>query len=108
MTYPVFLTRNAQRNVRGILSYLKQRSKRGAEAWHGRWMEVLNILKTTAGGCSLAIESGDHAIELRQTTFKTRHGLPYRAVFIVRDGECLILHVRGPGQDLIPPDEIGI
>ena len=108
MRYAVFLTSNAQRNVRGILSYIKQSSRRGAETWRRRWMEVLDLLRTTAGGCSLAAESADHDIELRQIVFKTRHGLPYRAVFLVRNDECLILHVRGPGQDLIPPDEIGI
>lgn len=106
MRYSVSLTRNARRNVRGILSYLRERSHQGAQAWYQRWMEVLDLLETCAGSCGLAPEDADYPVHLRQMTFKTRRGLPYRAVFIVRDNECLILHVRGPGQDLIHPDDL--
>lgn len=108
MTYSVQLTANAQRNLREILSYLKEHSPSGAAAWYRRWLDVLDSLETVAGGCGPTAESPGHDVDLRQINFKTRRGLPYRAIFTLRDDECLILHVRGPGQDLVSPDEMRI
>ncbi len=106
MRYSVYLTANAQRNVRAILRHLKRQSPMGAASWLRRWTETLTVLEVTAGSCSVAPESDDHPATIRQVIFKTRSGLPYRAVFTIRDEKCLILHVRGPGQSLIPPDDM--
>ena len=108
MTYSVQLTANAQRNLRGILSYLQEHSPSGAATWYRRWLDVLDSLESAAGGCGPAVESPDHDVDLRQIIFKTRRGLPYRAIFTLRDDECLILPVRVPGQDLVSPDEMRI
>lgn len=108
MTYSVQLTANAQRNLRQILSYLQKHSPSGAAAWYRRWLDVLHSLESVAGDCGPAAESPDHDVDLRQIVFKTRRGLPYRAIFTLRDDECLILHVRGPGQDLVSLGEMRI
>ena len=108
MTYSVQLTANAQRNLRRILSYLQEHSPSGATTWYRRWLDVLHLLGSVAGGCGPAAESSDHDVDLRQIVFKTCRGLPYRAIFLLRDNNCLILHIRGPGQDTVSPDGMGI
>jgi hypothetical protein len=55
---------------------------------------------------SFAPESNDHPEPIYQVIFKTRRGRPYRALFVVRDRTVFILHVRGPGQDFVAPNEI--
>ena len=47
-----------------------------------------------------------HRDEIRQRIFKTRRGLPYRILFVVRGDVIYLLHVRGPGQDLMAPEEM--
>lgn len=56
--------------------------------------------------CGLAPESENHRDEIRQRIFKTRRGLPYRILFVVRGDVIYLLHVRGPGQDIMAPDEM--
>jgi hypothetical protein len=38
--------------------------------------------------------------------FKTRHGRTYRLLYVVRGDLIYLLHVRGPGQDLMGDDEV--
>ncbi len=49
-------------------------------------------------------------MSLKQAFFRTRRGRSYRAVFVIVGDivgdEVRILRVRGPGQELIEPDEI--
>ena len=33
-------------------------------------------------------------------------GKAYRAIFIIEDDLVLVTHVRGPGQDIVPPHEL--
>ena len=54
----------------------------------------------------IAPEAAGASEEVRQLTFKTRKGLWYRLLFIVRDDKVFVLHVRGPGQDLMAQTEI--
>lgn len=54
----------------------------------------------------MAVESEGRQRDVRQVIFKTRHGREYRALFAIMDETVVILHLRGPGQDLLDPDEI--
>jgi toxin ParE1/3/4 len=106
MSYQVRLTSRAERDVDGILAWLRQHSPQGAAAWFGRWNDVIQDLSAMAGNYDLAPENDSHDIEIRHVLFKTRRGKKYRALFIIRESQVYIIHVRGPGQDLIPPEEI--
>ena len=106
MTFHVELTENAERNVDEILCYIVERSLRGATAWWNCWRDVVEDLSETADQKAFAPESEDHGEDIYHVIFKTRRGLPYRALFIIRDRTVFILHVRGPGQDLVSEDEL--
>ncbi len=45
--------------------------------------------------------------ELRQMLFKTRRGNTYRTLFVIRKFAVHVVAVRGTGQDLVTPDELG-
>lgn len=108
MRFRVFLTTSAKQNVRGVLRWIQERSRSGAEAWYRRWQRVLKDLGESADTYGAAPEDDDHDESIRQVVFKTRRGLPYRALFVVRGKDVFVLHVRGPGQDLMSPDEIDL
>lgn len=108
MSFRVDLTYRAERDVDHILSYLTKRSPQGATTWADRWDEVLSDLATNARQKSLAPENDDHDEVLHHVVFKTRHGRKYRAIFVIRGNLVFVPHVRGPGQDRVPPDEMSI
>ncbi len=60
------------------------------------WLEV------NAASCGLAPESELFPEEIRQYFFKTRRGRPYRLLITITNSQVQLLHVRGPGQDLLP------
>jgi plasmid stabilization system protein ParE len=96
----------AERDVDHILAWLGQRSPQGAAAWHQAWKDTVYQLRTSAGAFGLAPEDEDQELEIRQVTFRTRSGKDYRALYTIRGNDVFIMHVRSPGQDLIPPDEL--
>jgi plasmid stabilization system protein ParE len=106
MTFRVHLTGAAREDVRGILRWINERSPAGAQAWFRRWREALKALRHRADELALAPESEGHDEAIRQFIFRTRRGRPYRALFVVRGNTVFVLHVRGPGQDLLRPDEL--
>jgi plasmid stabilization system protein ParE len=106
MTFSVTVTSSAKQNVRSIIRWIEERSRSGAETWYRRWLEVLKRLGESGGTFGIAPEDEDHEETIYQVIFKTRRGLPYRALFIVRGNQLYVLHVRGPGQDLMSPDEV--
>ena len=108
MTYRVRLTARAERDVDRILAWLAGRSPQGAATWYRRWQDVIDHLGLHAVSCPTAPENDDHEDEIRHVIFKTRRGRKYRVLFVVRDDLALIVHVRGPGQDLIATDEMGL
>ena len=63
-----------------------------------RWLRVLN--------CELAPEDEFVDEEIRQAFFQTRRGQRYRVLFTVIDNEVRVLHIRGPHQRLLRPDEL--
>jgi plasmid stabilization system protein ParE len=105
MKFRVILTDAAKSDIRAILHWLEPRSPAGAEAWYRKWLEVLDALSDRADALGLAPESDDHPEPIRQILFKTKRGRFYRALFAVREREVFVLHVRGPGQDLVQSQE---
>ena len=106
MTYRAGLTYRAERDLDHILAWLVERSPAGAAAWLRRWQEVIDELRRKADRCQLAPENDDHDEEIRHVIFKTRRGRKYRALFVIRGEFVLVIHVRGPGQDLVSPNEM--
>ena len=106
MTFRVHLTDAAKADIHAILRWIEKRSPAGAETWYRRWLQALETLGQRADALGLAPESEDHSESIHQVIFKTKHGRPYRALFAVRKSDVFVLHVRGPGQDFLRPEEL--
>ena len=106
MTCNIILQPNAQADVDRIIGYLAERSPEGAAAWCKAWDSLLAELRDRAESFGLAPESSYYEDEIRQAFFKTRRGRTYRAMFVVVYDTVHVIHVRGPGQDLVSPDEL--
>lgn len=106
MKFRVRLTDAAKSDVRSILSWIEERSPAGAEAWFHSWLDALKTLGERGDSLGTAPEREDHEEPIRQLLFKTRKGRRYRALFVVRETEVFVLHVRGPGQDLLSPSDL--
>jgi plasmid stabilization system protein ParE len=106
MKFTVTITAAAKRDLRSILRWIEAGSRSGAEAWFRRWQQMLDRLREAGDTFGLAPEDADHQEAIHQVVFKTRRGLPYRALFIVRGTLVYVLRVRGPGQDDVPPEDL--
>ena len=106
MKFHVELLPQAQRNLDHILTRLKKQSPQGAENWHNRWIQLLDTLEASAEAFGRAPEDEDHEATIQQSTFKTGQGRRYRVLFTIRNNTVFVLHIRGPGQSLVHPDEM--
>ena len=108
MSTEVELSFRAEKDLDDILAWIASRSPQGARMWLARWKEVCRLLSERPETCLLAPENSDHEEDIRQIVFKTRSGRKYRALFVIRGNRVFITNLRGPGQDLVPPDELAV
>jgi plasmid stabilization system protein ParE len=106
MKFHAQLTWRAERDIDQQLAWLHERSPQGAANWLRVWDQTFATLKSSADQNSLAPESEGQPIEIRQILFHTRKGRDYRALFTIERDTVYVMHVRGPGQDLVSPDQL--
>jgi plasmid stabilization system protein ParE len=99
MSHSLNVTSRARRDISVIMRYITERSKRGADSWYRKLGQTLDSIVAMPESFGLAPEDEDHDETIRQAIFKTRKGLPYRAIFLVRGSEVFVVHVLGSGQD---------
>ena len=105
-SYDIVVLELASRDVQEQFDYLRQRSPTGAESWYEVYLSALENLKLDPLGPGVAPENYQVEDEVRQVLFKTRRGFPYRILYTIVASEVRILRVRGPGQDLLGPQEL--
>lgn len=108
MSTEVELSLRAEKDLDDILAWIASRSPQGARMWLARWKEVCRLLSEQPESCLLAPENSDHEEEIRHIVFKTRSGRKYRVLFVIRGNRVFVTNLRGPGQDLVPPDELAV
>lgn len=106
MSYTVVVLPRARDQITGIVQWLAEHSPEGAARWLVAYDEAVDRLADHAGDCGLAPEDEYVTLTIRQILFKTRRGQTYRALFTIEDSKVRILAVRGPGQELVPPEEL--
>lgn len=105
--FRVEVTETAERDVHIILSWLSERSPKGAVTWYQAWEAAIEFLSVNPQAASLAPENRDHEEEIRHWPFKTTQGYRYRALLIVRNQVVYITNVRGTGQQRVTSEELG-
>ena len=106
MSYRVVVMPAAEREFQALYDWIAIRSREGAGRWANAYFAALSRLAFNPEGYGLAPEGEDHPETIRQFLFKTRSGLTYRAIFAISDDQVFVLHVRGPGQAVMRPEEI--
>lgn len=107
MTYDVAILPTARSDLRRILHWIGRRSPRGAARLLVAFENRLRELGERPASFGLAPESAHVGREIREFFFKTPRGQRYRGVFHILGETVEVLHVRGPGQDLLAQDELG-
>ena len=105
MNYRIELTRAAKADRTSCFDFINARNPEGAIAWLAAFEDAVEALLTEPH-YGEAPESQHHDETIRQKMFKTRHGRTYRILYLVREKVIYLLHVRGPGQDTMPRNEI--
>jgi plasmid stabilization system protein ParE len=106
MKVKVELLWRAERDVDHILLWLNERSPEGAANWLRVWDKTFAILESSADKYGFAPENEGHVLEIRQILFHTSKGRDYRALYTIRGNIAYVMHIRAPGQDLVPPEKL--
>lgn len=107
MRFQIKVLRRADRDVDRILWWFsnQQKSPSGAATWFRSYEAALQRLSEFADSQSLSPESEYATHDVRHALFKTRRGRVYRILFTIVGDEARVLHVRGPGQNLVSVDQ---
>lgn len=110
MGFQIRLMASAEQEVDQIVHWIaiERQAPAGAEAWLAAYNAALDRLCRSPKSCPIAPESDFVPQEIRQVLFKTRRGRTYRALFMIDERDVVVLHVRGPRQNLMSPGEINL
>lgn len=106
MNYSVVILPEAEQDAHHIYRWIAERSVDGADRWYDRFLASLHRIAADAKICGLAPENEHVEQEIRQLLFKTPKGLRYRVLLTIVETTVYVLHVRGPGQRLVAPDDM--
>jgi hypothetical protein len=106
MSFQVRSLRRAEQSYNQLLGDIAERSKVGATDWAKSFDRALARLEESPDTFPCAAESELVEMDVRDIFFKTRRGLVCRILFTIRGRDVLVLHVRGPGQNLLRPDQL--
>ena len=98
MTYTVVTLPEAEADFQTLYEYIVVRSPKGAQVWANAFSEALERLARDPTIYTLAPESTDVDIDVRQIMFKTRQGNPYRIIFTIRGEKVFLMAIRGYHQ----------
>ena len=107
MKFRLVITRRAILDRDACFEFIHQANADAALRWLNAFDDAVRAI-SFAPHSGFAPEAKDLDEEIRQKLFKTRHGRPYRILFLIRGKLIYILHVRGPGQNLMTPEEIAV
>ena len=105
MSYTVIVLPEAEQDADRIYQWIAERSPAGARRWYEQFLAAIRGVASNPKTHGLAPESDRVEREIRQLFFRTRRGLRYRVLFTVTELTVYVLHVRGPGQRLLGPDD---
>ena len=104
--FTVNILPRAEQDFESLYLWIYEQSPSGAASWFNAYQQSLTSLETQPTSHSLAPEDEHHAEEIRQLLFRTPRGKTYRALFTIREDQVYLLHLRGPGQDVMTAEDI--
>lgn len=106
MRYRVLLTDKAEADVDAVLRWFhEQRATVAGQRWLSRLMTKLDTLETRPERFTVAAESEDIGIEIRELLFGKRQGI-YRILFRIDKRNVYILRVWRGARDRVSPGDL--
>lgn len=106
MTYRVRLTDQAESDVDSVLRWFhEQRATSAGERWFSRLLDEIDTLERHPERCSIAAESEDLRLEIRELLFGKRHGV-YRILFQIEKRTVYVLRVWHGARDRLSADDL--
>ena len=106
MGFRVRLTRDAEADFERRLTTLAERSPEAARRLNVRFEKALLRLREFPLSCGLAYESPAFPVEIRHLLFGSPPKRRYRALFMIRGDEVVILAIRAPGEAPVQPRDV--
>ena len=100
------MTEAAEADLEQRITSLAERSPGAALRLNGRFNKALFRLRDYPLSCGLAHESHAFPEQLWHLLFGASSKRKYRALFVVRDNEVIILAIRAPGENDVSPGDI--
>ena len=106
MAFKVILTERAERDVDSVLRWFHdQRATEAGSRWFAQLMSRLDTLEQHPDRCSLAVESEDVGLEIRELLLGRRR-FQYRILFSISARTGTILRVWHSSRDAITRDDV--
>jgi plasmid stabilization system protein ParE len=105
MTYKVIIQPPAAQDIEAAYLYIQASSPPAADRWLTGIETAIQSLKRMPKRCSLARESKEFTVAVRQLLFGRRRAT-YRILFVVQGRQVRVLHVRHSAQRSLNIDEI--
>jgi plasmid stabilization system protein ParE len=105
MTYRVIIQPPASADMDAAYEYIRERSPEAAIEWYNGLLDACATLEELPTRCQLAPESRLVSAEIHQLHYGKRRNA-YRILFIVREDEVRVLHVRHGAREHLKGDEI--
>ena len=108
MSFRVTAHRRAEEDLAALATWMARQSPDGVTRWLDAYDDLVDQLRENPLAHGLAPEDEFVEPEIRQAFFRTRRGRAYRLLFTFEDPDVRLLRVRGPGQSIVSPDDLGI
>jgi plasmid stabilization system protein ParE len=106
MTYDLVYTGRAKRDLQRATEFIARDAPETAQCWFDGFVATIQTLSTYATVFSLAPESEQCSIEVRQIIYRTKSRRANRALYAIRGATVYILAIRRPGEDLLTEVEL--
>jgi len=106
MTYNLVYTGRAKRDLQRATEAIAHNAPETAQRWFDGFVATLQSLSTSATVYSLAPESEQCSVEVRQLIYRTKSRRANRALYTIRGETVYILAIRRPGEDLLTEEEL--
>ena len=108
MIYQLRMLSPANLDFAAILEWLGNQSVAGANRWVDAFEAACATIAQDPLQQPLAPEDERLGFDVRHMLFATKRGKRYRILFRVVNDEVQILRLRGPGQEILTAQELGI
>jgi plasmid stabilization system protein ParE len=91
----------AEQDIQQIYNWLAERSALGAAAWYAVLRQVVASIARNPRSYGPARESYRLRRPLREAIVRTKRGRAFRAVFLVKEDEVILVRVRSADQSAL-------